>query len=57
MTTSRGGIPISSVAQGYKTELTIRPVDAGAEPERALDAIAIIDALGPLYYEEKQKKV
>lgn len=56
LTTSRGGMPISSVAQGFKTELTIRPVDAGIEPERALDAIAIIDALGPLYYEEKQKK-
>lgn len=55
MTTSRGGVPISSVAQGFKTELTIRPVDAGVEPERALDAVTIIDALGPLYYEEKQK--
>jgi hypothetical protein len=55
MTTSRGGVPISSVAQGFKTELTIRPVDAGVEPERALDAVTIIDTLGPLYYEEKQK--
>lgn len=53
MTTSRGGMPISSTAQGFKTELTIRPVDTGVEPGRALDAVAIIDALGPLYYEEK----
>ncbi|NIJ20862.1 hypothetical protein FHS95_002554 [Sphingomonas naasensis] len=53
--TSRGGMPISSTAQGYKTELTIRPVDAGVEAGQALDAIAIIDALGPLYYEEKPK--
>ncbi len=56
LTTSRGGMPISSVAQGFKTELTIRPVDAGVEPERALDAITIIDALGPLNYEEKRSK-
>lgn len=53
LTTSRGGVPISSVAQGYKTELTIRFLDAGAQPERAFDAVAIIDALGPLYYEDK----
>jgi len=55
LTTSRGGIPISSVANGFKTEMTIRPVDAGVDADRALDAVTIIDALGPLYYEEKKK--
>lgn len=55
LNTMRYGATISSVAQGFKTELTIRCVDAGVEPERALDAVAIIDSLGPLYYEEKSK--
>lgn len=49
------GAQISSTPNGFKTELTIRPVDAGAEPVRAFDATAIIDALGPLYYEETAK--
>jgi len=53
--TMQYGTEISSVPQGFKTELTIRCVDAGVEPDRALDAVAIIDALGPLYYEEKPK--
>lgn len=56
MTTSRGGVPISSVATGFKTELTIRYVEAGAEPERALDATAVIDQLGPLYYQDARAK-
>jgi len=56
MTTTRYGVEVSSVPTGYKTELTIRFVDAGAEPDRALDALTIIDALGPLYYEEKSQK-
>jgi hypothetical protein len=47
------GAQISSTPTGYKSELTIRPVAAGAEPGRALDAVAIIDQLGPLYYQEK----
>ncbi|UIJ44672.1 hypothetical protein LZK98_16685 [Sphingomonas cannabina] len=54
MTTTQYGVEISSRPTGFKTELTIRYVDAGADPQRALDAVAIIDALGPLYYEEKQ---
>ncbi|CAA9517778.1 MAG: hypothetical protein AVDCRST_MAG91-2008, partial [uncultured Sphingomonadaceae bacterium] len=49
------GRQISSTPTGFKSELTIRPVDAGAEPQRALDAAAVIDALGPLYYGEKPK--
>jgi hypothetical protein len=49
------GAQISSTPTGFKSELTIRPVAAAAESSRALDATAIIDALGPLYYEEKAK--
>lgn len=53
MRTTRNGIEVSSVATGYKSELTIRFVDGTDEAARALDAVAIIDSLGPLYYEEK----
>jgi hypothetical protein len=56
LSTMRNGMEISSVPTGFKTELTIRSVDSGAEPDRALDALAIIDALGPLYYEAKPTK-
>ena len=48
------GREISSTPTGYKTELTIRAVDKGVDPARALDATGVIDALGPLYYEEKK---
>jgi hypothetical protein len=54
---SRGGIPVSSTSQGFKTELTVRFVDPGAEPQRAFDAIAVIDALGPLYYEAAEPRL
>lgn len=53
MTTTRYNVEVSSVPTGFKTELTIRYVEPGAPPPRALDATAIIDALGPLYYEDK----
>lgn len=49
-TLSRNGIPISSAPAGYKTELTIKVTDK-ADEARAFDAVAVIDALGPLYYE------
>lgn len=45
----RGGFEESRTPSGYKTELTIRLLDA-AEPA-AFDAVAVIDDLGPLYYE------
>lgn len=48
--TTQRGVLISSVATGFKTELTIRCLDPGEQPARALDAVTIIDALGPLYY-------
>jgi hypothetical protein len=53
MRTMRAGVEISSVPTGFKTELTIRFVDGGADVDHALEAVKIIDALGPLYYEDK----
>lgn len=56
LNTTQYGHTISSTPMGFKTELTIRFVDAGSQSDRALDALSIIDALGPLYYEEKPSK-
>jgi len=53
--TTRNGIPISSVETGFKTELVVRFLADGNNAERSLDALNIIDALGPLYYEQKSK--
>ena len=55
--TTRGGTPVSSTPQGFRTELTIRFVEPGAEPQRAFDALAVIDALGPLYYQAAAPRV
>jgi hypothetical protein len=52
---SQYGREISSTPTGFKTELTIRPVESGTEPQRALGTVQVIDALGPLYYEDKPK--
>lgn len=54
MRTMRGGMEISSAPAGFKTELTIRFLDAAAGDASAFDALAVIDALGPLYYEERK---
>jgi hypothetical protein len=54
MQTTRSGVPISSVPTGFKTELTIRFIDDGGDTTRALNAVNVIDALGPLYYEDKK---
>jgi hypothetical protein len=51
MNTTQRGVLISSVATGFKTELTIRCLEPGERSARALDATTVIDALGPLYYE------
>ena len=51
LVSSQYGVETSSVPTGFKTELVIRPIDAAADATGALDAVAIIDALGPLYYE------
>ena len=45
------GSEVSRVPTGYKTELTIRYLDAEEAGPPAFDAITVIDALGPLYYE------
>lgn len=50
LTTTQRGMVIKSVATGFKTELTIRYVDANEQSGRAIDALTVIDALGPLYY-------
>lgn len=54
LATMQYGMEVSSIPTGFKTELTIRPVEAGTPG--ALDAVAIIDALGPLYYEAAPAK-
>lgn len=56
ISTTQYGVEISSVPAGFKTELTIRPVDSGVDPAHALDAVSVIDALGPFYYEAKPAK-
>ena len=53
--TTRNGIPISSVETGFKTELVVRFLADGNNAEMSLNALNIIDALGPLYYEQKSK--
>jgi hypothetical protein len=54
--TTRGGMEISNVPTGFKSEMNIRFLDSVAQSPRALDAVAVIDSLGPLYYEEKTAK-
>lgn len=54
MRTMRGAVEISSAPAGFKTELTIRLIDSGATEVGAFDALTVIDALGPLYYEERK---
>jgi hypothetical protein len=56
LTTTQYGQEISRIPTGFKTELTIRLIDAPSAAEHALDAVKIIDALGPLYYEDKVVK-
>ena len=56
MVTSQYGAEISRVPTGHKTELFIRYLDEGEDPVRGFSAIGLIDALGPLYYEDKPAK-
>lgn len=53
LTTTQYGRTISSTPQGFKTEFTIRFIDRPDGNARALDALSVIDSLGPLYYEDK----
>ncbi|WP_404482523.1 hypothetical protein [Novosphingobium sp. BL-52-GroH] len=52
MTTSQYGATISSVPTGYKTDMVVRFLAPGEQDGRALDARAVVDALGPYYYKE-----
>ena len=52
---SQYGVMTSRIETGFKTELIVRFVDEGSDAGRALNALTIIDALGPLYYEQKSK--
>lgn len=52
MVASQYGSEISRTPIGYMTELTIRFADQDADAARAFDAVAVIDALGPLYYSQ-----
>jgi hypothetical protein len=56
MRTTQGGVEISNVPTGFKSEMNIRFLDRMDQSPRALDAVAVIDSLGPLYYEEKSGK-
>lgn len=56
LTMSRYGVEESRTPSGYKTELTVRFVDAGADEAASFDTVALIDALGPLYYENAPDK-
>jgi hypothetical protein len=56
MRTMQYGVEISSTPTGFKTEMDIRFLDSADQSPRALDALAVIDALGPLYYEEKRTR-
>ncbi|WP_374524143.1 hypothetical protein [Sphingopyxis sp.] len=49
LTQTMNGVPMNRTLTGYKTELTIRLLGEGEGD--ALDAVAVIDALGPVYYE------
>ena len=49
LTKSQYGSVISRTLTGYKTELTIHLLDA-VEADEDLDAVAVIDRLGPIYY-------
>lgn len=53
METRQYNMLISSTPAGYKTVLTLRPLAAAQDSARGFDAVEIIDALGPLYYEQK----
>lgn len=51
LTQTMNGVPMNRTLTGYKTELTIRLLGDGEAGADALDAVAVIDALGPIYYE------
>jgi hypothetical protein len=56
MVTTQYNVETSRVPTGHKTELFVRYLDEGEDPVRGFSAIGLIDALGPLYYEDKPAK-
>lgn len=48
---SQYGIEQSRTLSGYKTEMNVRFLDAAQAAPTAFDAVAVIDGLGPLYYD------
>lgn len=53
LTQSQYGVERSRTLTGYKTVMTIALLDdGGANSAQAVDALAVIDALGPIYYGE-----
>ena len=56
MVTTQYNVETSRVPTGHKTELFIRYLDEGEDPVRGFNAVGLIDALGPLYYEDKPAK-
>jgi tetratricopeptide (TPR) repeat protein len=52
LTSTQYGSTISSVPTGYKTDMVVRFLPDAAAEARALDAKAVVAALGPFYYKE-----
>ena len=50
LTMTQYGIERSRTLTGYKTELVVKLLDEGAKTPQSIDAVSIIDALGPIYY-------
>ena len=52
MQSTRNGMVISSVNNGFKTELTVRYIENTGDMPYAFGTDEVLDSLGPLYYEE-----
>ena len=52
LTMTQYGIEQSRTLTGYKTDMAITLLDTGDGQPHAVDAVAIIDRLGPIYYGE-----
>ncbi|MBX7458919.1 hypothetical protein K3152_11735 [Qipengyuania sp. 1NDH17] len=50
LTMTQYGVEQSRTLTGYKTDMTIRLLDSPEDQPHAIDAVEIIDALGPIYY-------
>lgn len=52
LTSTQYGMMISSIPSGYKTDMVIRFPVTDQPEQRAIDANAVIQALGPFYYKD-----